>query len=236
MAYEVNIGGCALYGVSSVEESATRGVAEHDAIDAGAFAMMQNEKLKTWSIRLELTQHNQRQPGWRAADKVLKELRRQLARQSSVRMVIISDGQRLSQTVLLRDVKHDTNYQGVYSVSLSLIEYVGPQVTTIAMPSIPRPGVPPKLPDTFKVNDAFGNAQREESAEPENPETGGDKTYADKDGKPVNLAGLQDDDIVRVIKEDVNSAFVTEQQKEHAAITGELETAYDNYEMLLGSE
>ncbi len=231
MAYEVNIGGCALYGILSVEQSTTRGVAEHDAIDSGAFAITQNEKLKTWSIRLELTQQNQRQAGWRAADKVLNELRRQLKRQSSVRLVIISDGLRLSQRVLLRDVKHDINYQGVYSVTLSLIEYVGPQVQTTEMPSVSRPGDPPKVPDTFKVKDAFDNAQRAE-----NPETGAGTTYADEGGKPVNLAGLKDDDIVRAIREDANSAFVTEQQKEHTAITGVMNSAYDDFINSMGSE
>lgn len=235
MAYEVYLGGCALYGVSSVEETAARGVTEHDGIGSGAFVIAQNPSLKNWSIRLELTQQDQGQAGWRAADEVLDELRGQLKRNRGERLVVVSNRQRFSKSALLRDLKYETNYQGVYSVTLSLIEYVGPRVKTAAMPSVARPGTPPKAPDTFKAKDAYAETRSRQVFEVPDSST----IYRPVDpptGKPVNLAGLQNDAIVRVIKEDANSAFATEQQKEHAAITGVMNDAYQKYELLLGAE
>lgn len=236
MAYEVYLGGCVLYGVSSVEESASRGVTEHDGIGSGAFAIPQNAGLKNWSIRLELTQQNLGQEGWRRASEVLEELRDLLKNKNEQRLVIISDRQKFSKAVLLRDLKYETSYQGVYSVTLSLIEYVKGQVRASGVPSVTRPGTRPKAPDTFKVKDAFDNAQGAGDSAGNNPNTGGGNTYTDEDGKPVNLAGLQNDAIVRVIKEDANSAFVTEQQKEQAAITGVMLAAYDDFNNSMGSE
>lgn len=235
MAYEINIGGCALYGILSVEESTVRGVVEHDGVGSGAFAVVQNVKLTHWSIRLELTQKNQGQAGWRPADKVINELSRQLKRQSGVRLVIVSDGQRLSDTVLLLEVKRETNYQGVYPVALSLIEYIGPRVKTEAIPSIPRPGVPPKAPEVVKVKVVYETLWRKQTFEV--PDSSTIYRPVDPDnGKPVNLAGLQSDEIVRVIKEDANSAFITEQQKEQAAITGVMNSAHDDFINSMGSE
>lgn len=233
MAYEVYLGGCALYGVSSVEESASRGVTEHDGIGSGAFAIPQNASLKNWSIRLELTQQNLGQEGWRAADEVLDELRALLKSKNSRRLVIVSDRQQLSKPVLLRDLKYETSYQGVYSVTLSLIEYVKGQVRVSGMPSVTRPGTRPQAPDTFKVAGAYDQLEGKSVFDlPDYRITVTDPPT----GKPVNLAGLQNDTIVRVIREDANSAFVTEQQKEHAAVTGVIAGAYEEYELLLGSE
>ncbi len=235
MAYEVYLGGCALYGVSSVEESGSRDVAEHDGIGSGAFAVAKNAKLKSWSIRLELTQQNQGQEDWRPADKVLDTLRTLLKSKDSQRLVIASGRQKLSKPVLLRDLKYETGYQGVYSVTLSLIEYVRGRVRTSSVPSVTRPGTPPQAPDTFKVKDAYDRLKGRQTFEVPDSSTIYRPVNPD-DGKPVNLAGLQDDAIVRVIKEDANSVFITEQQKEQAAITGVIASAYDEFDNIMGSE
>lgn len=199
MAYEVYLGGCALYGVSSVEESAARDVAEHDGIGSGAFAIAKNAKLKSWSIRLELTQQDQGQAGWRAADAVLDALGDLLKSKNGQRLVIISDRQKLSKPVLLRDLKYETSYQGVYSVTLSLIEYVKGQVRASGVPSVTRPGTRPKAPDTFKVKDAFDIAQKAGNNAGDNANTNPRVTYTDKDGKPVNPAGMNGDTLVKAV-------------------------------------
>ncbi|KAF5028898.1 hypothetical protein DSECCO2_654260 [anaerobic digester metagenome] len=237
MAYEVYLGGCALYGVSTVEESASRGVTEHDGIGSGAFAIPQNAGLKNWSIRLELTQQNLGQEGWRRASEVLDELRDLLKNKNEQRLVIISDRQKLSKPVLLRDLKYETSYQGVYSVTLSLIEYIKGQVRASGVPSVTRPGTRPKAPDTFKALNTYDASQTAQGNTVSNPDTGVTNVYTDVDiGKVINPVGLKDDAIVRVIREDANSAFITEQQKEQAAITGVMASAYEEYESLLGAE
>ncbi|MDF3003721.1 MAG: hypothetical protein K0S22_193 [Oscillospiraceae bacterium] len=230
MAYEIYLGGCALYGVSSVEESVARNVTEHDAIGSGVFTMPQNAGLKSWNIKLELTQQNLGQEGWRKASAVLDDLRDMLDDKNGQRLIIVSDQQRLSKLALLRDIKYETSYQGIYSVTLSLVEYVKAQVKCSGMPSVTRPGTRPKVPDSFRVKNAFDNRAA-------NPNTGAGNTYVDtKTGKPANLAGLKDDAIVKVIKGDANSAFVTEQQKEQAAITGVMSNAYEAFDNSMSSE
>lgn len=232
MAYEVHLGGCALYGVSSVEESVSRSVTEHDAIGSGVFTIPQNTGLKSWNIKLELSQTNLGQEGWRKASAVLDDLRDLLDDQNGARLIVVSERQKLSKLALLRDIKYETSYAGIYSVTLSLIEYVSAQVKTAGVPSVTRSGTRPKTPDTFKVQAAFDESQKNRN----NPDTGAVDTYTDESGRVVNPAGLENDAIVRVIREDANSAFVTEQQKEQAAVTGVIASAYDAYESLLGSE
>lgn len=230
MAYEIYLGGCALYGVSSVEESVARNVTEHDAIGSGVFTMPQNAGLKSWNIKLELTQQNLGQEGWRKASAVLGDLRDMLDDKNGQRLIIVSNQQRLSKLALLRDIKYETSYQGIYSVTLSLVEYVKAQVKSSGVPSVTRPGKRPKAPDTIKPLGAFDDNVA-------NPDTGAGGTYVDtKTGKPANLAGLKDDAIVRVIKGDANSAFVTEQQKEQAAITGVMSNAYEAFDNSMSSE
>lgn len=233
MAYEIYLGGCALYGVSSVEESVARNVTEHDAIGSGVFTMPQNAGLKSWNIKLELTQQNLGQEGWRKASAVLDELRHMLNDKNGQRLIIVSDQQRLSKLALLRDIKYETSYQGIYSVTLSLVEYVKAQVKSSGVPSVTRPGTRPKAPDNLKVLGAYDELQGKNAFElPNYTITVGDPIT----GKPVNLAGLKDDAIVKVIREDANSAFLTEQQKEEAAITGVISNAYDAFDNSMSSE
>lgn len=233
MAYEIYLGGCALYGVSSVEESVARNVTEHDAIGSGVFTMPQNAGLKSWNIKLELTQQNLGQEGWRKASAVLDDLRDMLDDKNGQRLIIVSDQQRLSKLALLRDIKYETSYQGIYSVTLSLVEYVKAQVKSSGVPSVTRPGTRPKAPDSFKVLGAYDELQGKNAFElPNYTITAGDPIT----GKPVNLAGLKDDAIVKVIREDANSAFLTEQQKEEAAITGVMSNAYKAFDNSMSSE
>lgn len=236
MAYEVYLGGCALYGVSSVEESVSRNVTEHDAINSGAFTIPQNAGLKNWSIKLELTQQNLGQDGWSKASTVLEDLTDILHSKKSRRLIIISDRQKLSKPALLKDVKYETSYQGVYSVSLSLIQYVKAQVKTTAVPTVSRDGTRPETPTTFKIASAYDEAKKAKDDSVSNPDTGANIIYTNDDGEIVNPAGLENEEIVRAIREDVNSAFITEQQKEEAAVNGVMTTAYSEYESLLGSE
>ncbi|HWP51754.1 MAG TPA: hypothetical protein VN626_08675 [Clostridia bacterium] len=233
MAYEVHLGGCVLYGVSSVEESVSRNVTEHDAIGAGVFTIPQNVGLKSWSIKLELSQTNLGQEGWQKASEVLDELHDMLKSKNAKRMVVISDRQKLSELVLLRDIKYETSYQGIYSVSLSLIEYVKAQVKTSGVPSVTRSGTAPKAPDTFKALNTYDAVKGQNVFELPDYKI----TFTDPPtGKVVNPAGLKDDAIVKVIWGDTNNAFVTELQKETAAISGVMDKAYSEYEAVLGSE
>lgn len=233
MAYEIYLGDCALYGVTSVEESAARSVTEQDAIGLGMFTIPQNAGLRSWNIKLELTQTDLGQEGWRKASKVLDELQEICKDKSGQRLVIIASQQRLSQLVLLRDIKADTSYAGTYSVSLSFIEYVKAQVKTTGVPSVTRAGTMPKLPDTVRVLDAYKVAAYEKAQSEEDRWF----RYADPNNrKPVNPAGLNDKEVVKVINEDSNSASVTEQQKEQLAMGAAMSSAYDEYESVLGSE
>lgn len=231
MAYEVYLGGCALYGVSSVEESAARDVAEHDGIGSGAFAIAKNAKLKSWSIRLELTQQNQGQAGWRAADAVLDALGDLLKSKNGQRLVIISDRQKLSKPVLLRDLKYETSYQGVYSVTLSLIEYVKGQVRASGVPSVTRPGTRPKAPDTFKVGSAFDVAQGTPDPVPFDSVEDSSVAYPMPSyidpvtGRWVNPAGLFVDKEVSMDKG---------QQAGNKATTDAMSTAQDVYNRTIG--
>lgn len=225
MAYEVYLGGCALYGVSSVEESASRGVTEHDGIGSGAFAIPQNAGLKNWSIRLELTQQNLGQEGWRRASEVLDELRNLLKNKNEQRLVIISDRQKLSKPVLLRDLKYETSYQGVYSVTLSLIEYVKGQVKASGVPSVTRPGTRPKVPDSFKVASAFDNTRPDPIEVPDSSIEY--PLYVDPNtNKPTNLAGLDGDAPVSVVAGNTGSLAVFGPQR----VSGEISSIYDSYE------
>lgn len=209
MAYEIYLGGCALYGVSSVEESVARNVTEHDAIGSGVFTMPQNAGLKSWNIKLELTQQNLGQEGWRKASAVLDELRDMLDDKNGQRLIIVSDQQRLSKLALLRDIKYETSYQGIYSVTLSLVEYVKAQVKSSGVPSVTRPGTRPKAPDSFKVKAAYDVHQMQEP--PDNPEPKKAFEVADSStiyrspsyidpvtGRRVNPAGLYLDADVKV--------------------------------------
>lgn len=200
MAYEIYLGGCALYGVSAVEESISRNVTEHDAIGFGVFTMPQNVGLKSWSIKLELTQENLGQADWRKASTVLDELHDMLDNKNGRRLIIISDRQKLSKRVLLRDIKYESSYQGVYSVSLSLIEYVKARVRTAGVPSVTRPGTPPKAPETFKVQSAHDNKEAKKYFEvPDSSIEYPSPTYIDpKTGRAVNPAGLYVDTVVSV--------------------------------------
>lgn len=235
MAYEIYLGGCALYGVSSVEESVARNITEHDAIGSGVFTMPQNAGLKSWNIKLELTQQNLGQEGWRKASAVLEDLRDMLDDKNGQRLIIVSDQQRLSKLALLRDIKYETSYQGIYSVTLSLVEYVKAQVKSSGVPSVTRPGKRPKAPDSFRALSAYNELVGKKAFEV--PDSSTIYPVLETNGiKPVNLAGLKDDAIVKIIKGDANSAFLTEQQKEQAAITGVISNAYEAFDNSMSSE
>ncbi len=234
MAYEVHLGGCALYGVSAVEESAPRSVTEHDGIGSGAFAIPQNAGLKSWSIRLELTEQNLGQAGWRRASAVLGDLRGLLAEKSGARLIIVSERQKRSKPVLLRDLKYETGYEGVYSVTLSLVEYVKPQAKTAGVPGVTRPGTRPVAPSTFEVASAYDNAGNGKNEQKTNGVEVPDSSIAyppvfidPKTGRTVNPAGLYLNTEVSVAKG---------QQSDNSATAGAIAEAYADYANSMGSE
>lgn len=236
MAYEIYLGDCALYGVISVEESAARSVSEHDAIGLGIFTIAQNAGLRSWNIKLELTQNDLGQDGWRKASTVLEELEEIRNDKNGHRLVVIAPKQRLSKLVLLRDIKIETSYEGAYSVSLSLSEYVKAQVKTSGVPSVTQPGKVPDPPVTTRVKSAF-KINLEACKRVDYYDDHYYYGYANPDtGKTVNPAGLDDEEVVKVIIGDSNSAFVTEQQKEEAAMGYEISNAYDDFDNVMGSE
>lgn len=231
MAYEIYLGDCALYGVTSVEESAARPVTEQDAIGLGMFTIPQHAGLRSWNIKLELTQTDLGQEGWRKASKVLDELQKICKDKSGQRLVIIASQQRLSQLVLLRDIKADTSYAGTYSVNLSFIEYVKAQVKTTGVLSVTRAGTIPKLPDRIRAMSTFDN---------ENAHPGDDLVWKytnPRTGTEVkNPVALEDEEVIKVITEDYNSAFITEQQKEQLAMGDTMTSAYEQYDIACGAE
>lgn len=227
MAYEVYLGNCSLYGVSSVEESAGRNVAEHDAIGLGMFTIPQSARLKSWNIKLELTQTDIGQQGWRKASAVIKELNSIRKSKSGKRLVIVSPQQTLSQLVLLRDMKLETNYQGAYSVTLALIEYAKASVKTTGVPSITRPGTAPEVPTVMRAESAYDNSKKsgddDEDDDFEVPDSSIEYPLYNKNPAMENT-------VVQVIMEDANSVFLTEQQKEQIATGQSISAAYASYQ------
>ncbi|MFV0497966.1 MAG: hypothetical protein ACK5L0_07365 [Candidatus Fimivivens sp.] len=238
MAYEIYLGRCTLYGVTTVEESVSRHVAQYDAIGSGVFNIPKNVGLKNWNIKLELTQENLGQAGWCRASDLLDELHDMLEKKRGQRLVIVSDRQKLSKSVLLRDIKYETGYQGVYSVNLSLVAHVKPRVRASGVPFVARPGTRPEAPDTFKAQDAFDVVRKVNSADKPkpNPKTGAKIIFIDQKCKEVNIAGVDKKEIISAIVDDSNSTSLTEQQKEEAFMSGVLpDTDSDSY-FLPGSE
>lgn len=159
MAYEVYLGDCALYGVSAVEESAGRNITERDAIGLGIFTTPQSPGLKSWSIKLELTEQNDGQTGWRKASAVLDDLHDIRQSKRARQLVIISEKHKLSQRVLLRDIKTESSYQGVHSVSLSLLESASPKIKSVSTATVARPGNVPALPTTIRAMSAYDDSR-----------------------------------------------------------------------------
>lgn len=200
MAYEVYLGDCLLYGVSAIEESAGRNVTERDAIGTGIFTMPQSPGLKSFSIKLELTEQDDGQDGWRRASAVIHELHAIRKDKRARQLVVISERHKLSQRVLLRDIRTESSYQGVYSVSLSLLESVTPKIKSVGAATVARPGTVPVTPTTIRAISAYDDSRaRANKSYTEVPDSSilYPVVYKDPDtGKTVNPAAEGDKPVV----------------------------------------
>lgn len=159
MDYYINIGGLILNEVTSVEESSGRDIKEYKGIGQGSFPVADTKSLRTWTISCRLTEKNERGlPNWRSASEMFSKFEVLLSTKDSSRFIFVSDNHSESLLCLLKSYSKKEVYDGVYDVTLKVMEYVPTGVKSEDVPYIARPG---KVPAAVTTIPKGGNAYSE---------------------------------------------------------------------------
>ena len=149
MSYYVHIGGLELDRVSAVNQSNTRDISVYDGVGGGKFPVPQNKGLKEWTIKCELSD----QTDIKTLDKMMKN-------KEPVRLVITSDGYKVSERVLLKSyAPGEDEYAGVFNTTITLIEHVKAGIKTADVPYVAREGKAPALPSVVTLGGGTGGTK-----------------------------------------------------------------------------
>jgi hypothetical protein len=153
MQYDVYIGDITLYGVTDVKGNSERDIESYDGIGKGTFSVAGSKELRIWDIQCELSENNDHHHSdWTSAQSIFDAFEQMLADESEQRLVISSEDNNISELALLKSyTKTEKEYQGVYDVSIRLMEYVPVSVRTTDVPYGKRPGKVP-VPPTVTFN------------------------------------------------------------------------------------
>lgn len=192
MNYYVSLGDIDFDNVSSVTQSGERDISVYDSVGGGKFAVPQNKGLRSWTIKFQADD----------AD-IFKDFDRLLEKKTPARLIIKSDDDKVSERVLLKSYsKDESEYAGVYNVTVSVLEYVKAGVKTADVPYVAREGEPPPLPKaqvlgdgqsgTETAYDLFVAAQRTAES-PYGPLEGGfkRKVFDSEEKRNAYLASVQ---------------------------------------------
>lgn len=192
MKYYVSLGDVELDKVITVAQSSDRDISVYDSVGGGKFAVPQNKGLRSWTIKCEIDDYD-----------VIKDLDKMQKRKTPARLVINSDGYKVSERVLLKSYNApEEEYAGVFPVTLTAIEYVKVGVKTADVPHVAREGEPPPLPKaqvlgdgqngTKTAYDLFVTAQRTAES-PYGPVEGGfkRKVFDSEEKRNAYLASVQ---------------------------------------------
>lgn len=130
MSYYVSLGDIELDKVTAVVQSSDRDISTYDSVGGGKFAVPQNKGLREWTIKCELEDHD-----------IIKEFDKMLKKKTPVRLIVKSDDYKVSERVLLKGYNApEEEYAGVFSTTLTVIEYAKVGVKTAAVPYVAREG------------------------------------------------------------------------------------------------
>lgn len=184
MDYYINIGGLILNEVTSVEESSDRDIKEYKGIGQGSFPVADTKSLRTWTISCRLTEKNERGlPNWRSASEMFSKFEVLLSTKDSSRFIFVSDNHSESLLCLLKSYSKKEVYDGVYDVTLKVMEYVPTGVKSEDVPYIARPG---KVPVAATTIPKGGNAYSEIKKATGELATQGMNTLADRNRSERN--------------------------------------------------
>lgn len=191
MKYYVSLGDIELDKVIAVAQNNNRDISVYDSVGGGKFAVPQNKGLREWTIKCEIDDYD-----------VIKDLDKMQKKKTPVRLVINTDGYKVSERVLLKGyTAPEEEYAGVFPVTLTAIEYVKAGIKTADVPYVAREGEPPPLPKaqvlgdgqngTKTAYDLYMSAQRTAES-PYGPVEGGGRMVFDSEEKRnAYLASVQ---------------------------------------------
>ena len=147
MSYYVSLGDVDLDNVASVSQSGERDISTYDSVGGGKFAVAQNKGLREWKIKFQSDDPD-----------MFDDFDRMLRRKTPTRLIIKSDDDKVSERVLLKSYsKEESEYAGVYEVTVTVIEYAKVGVKTAAVPYVAREGtrvLPAQVVTVSKENQA----------------------------------------------------------------------------------
>lgn len=191
MSYYVSLGDVDFDNVVSVNQSGEREISVYDSVGGGKFAVPQNKGLRTWTIKFQSDDPD-----------MFDDFDKMLRKKTPARLIVKSDNDKVSERVLLKSYsKEETEYSGVYNVTVTVLEYVKAGVRTTSVPYVAREGnaVLPKaqiLGDgqngTKTAYDLFVTAQRTADS-PYGPLEGGfkRKVFDSEEKRNAYLASVQ---------------------------------------------
>lgn len=145
MSYYVSLGDVDFDNVASVNQSGERDISTYDSVGGGKFAVPQNKGLREWKIKFQSDDPD-----------MFDDFDRMLRRKTPTRLIIKSDDDKVSERVLLKSYsKEESEYAGVYEVTVTVIEYAKVGVKTAAVPYVAREGTR-VLPAQAVIGDGKG--------------------------------------------------------------------------------
>ncbi|SDN15353.1 hypothetical protein [Acetanaerobacterium elongatum] len=153
--YNIFIGDIELYGIEEFTETGGRDIETHSTLGTGAVPLYGDKDLRSWSISCELTNIKQSYHDvFTQASDIFAAFDAWLTSGAEQRLVVVNGDYTLSQMVILKNYKKPEKSQGVYDVSIELLEYKEVSVRTADIPYIQRPGKIPAVPKALAGNPA----------------------------------------------------------------------------------
>lgn len=148
MKYYVSLGDIELDKVTAVAQSSNRDISVYDSVGGGKFPVPQNKGLREWTIKCEIDDYD-----------VIKDLDKMQKKKTPVRLVINTDGYKVSERVLLKGyTAPEEGYAGVWPITLTVIEHVKAGVKTADVPYVAREGNQ-VLPTQVTIGDGKGGTK-----------------------------------------------------------------------------
>lgn len=207
MSYYVSLGDVDLDNVVSVTQSGDRDISVYDSVGGGKFAVAQNKGLRTWTIKFQTDDPD-----------IFDDFDKMLIRKTPTRLIVKSDNDKVSERVLLKSYsKEESEYAGVYNVTVTVLEYVKAGVKTASVPYVARSGNR-VLPAQVTIGDGKGGTKTAFQLALEAEQAG-----LVADGKDLFLGGFVRDENGHII---YNPVTTKEQQTVSVAHPGTSDDAW----------
>ena len=187
MKYRLLLGGVRIDGVIDVKESVKRDIKQYISINGNAFCQDRGKTLRFWQVEIELCLYDKDD-----VDRLLENIKLIGEKGEPLLLSVSSDMGSFSARVLMQDIETEFVNSEACRVTLGLLEYLKPEVSTA---DSNRPGTAPEPPslitadEVFKITTQYSRIGKDIAVK--NPLTGADIE---------NIAAIDGNTIVKIEK------------------------------------